>query len=97
MRDHLVIAIVVFLALGAHIWIFRWVRFKVDEGSILKLLEDSGNHLLCTSEAISSEAGISARRVSRVCAKSKLIETSGQEQASWRLKKAESVLKPHGK
>ena len=79
MGDQIIIGIVVVVVLGAHWWLYQWVKFKVDEGTIMKFLQESGDHNSCYAEVISSNTSIAIKRVSIVCSKSKIIKNNGNE------------------
>ncbi len=42
MESQLVIALVVLVAVAAHLALYRWVKFKIQEGVILQFLRDAG-------------------------------------------------------
>ncbi|MEH6558378.1 MAG: hypothetical protein V7459_07820 [Oceanicoccus sp.] len=86
MFDYLIIAIVVIVVISAHGWLYLWVKFKLDEGSILKYLQDSkasDEQLVMDSETISSTLNISQKRVSSVCGKSSHIEELPGSNEHW--------------
>jgi len=74
--EKLVIAAVVIVTIAAHVWLYRWVKYKIDEGLILKFLQDSepgcGNPL--GFDLISTATRLTARRVEAVCARSQAIQ-----------------------
>jgi hypothetical protein len=84
--DYLIIAIVVIVAVIAHGWLYVWVKFKIDEGAILKYLQDSetpDEQLMMNSETISSALNIIQKRVSSVCGKSSHIEELPGKHEHW--------------
>jgi Sec7-like guanine-nucleotide exchange factor len=83
--DQIIIGIVVIVTLGGHWWLFQWVKFKMDEGVIMKFLQESDDHNSCVTEVISSNTSIAIERVSIVCNKSKVIKKNANENESWRL------------
>ncbi len=86
MNEQIIIALVVVIAIAAHIWIYKWVKFKIHEGAILKVLQefsDGGNTGFCSTEEISSQADIKAERVSAVCNKSDGICNNPEQEESW--------------
>lgn len=90
LSDYLIIAIVVVVVIIAHGWLYVWVRFKIDEGAVLKCLQDSKNtneQLVMSSEVMSSQLNIPQNRVSRVCEKSHRIEASSNKKEHWTLSK----------
>ena len=71
MGDKVVIGIVVIVAVIAHLWLYKWIRFKIDEGVILKYLEDFDDQAYPDLDVIASNINIKKERVSIVCKKSK--------------------------
>lgn len=72
--DKLIIALVVVIAAAAHVAIYRWVKFKMDEGVVLQFMRDANGEGLpnCHSvDAIASHTGIAAKRITLVCSKSR--------------------------
>ena len=82
MDGNVVIATVVCVVIAAHVVLFRWVQFKIDEGAILKVLQEEGSTFL-SAQTISSSTQITAGRVSAVCTRSKSIAKSTVEKESW--------------
>ena len=39
LEKNIVLIIVIFISILAHVWIYRWVKFKIDEGVILNYLK----------------------------------------------------------
>lgn len=85
MPDKLVIALVVVTVIAAHLWLYHWVKFKMDEGVILQFLRDGSDSPSCSSEAIAAHTGVAVDRVAAVCGRSKGIESIAQGQDAWRL------------
>ncbi len=83
MPDKLVVALIVIITIAGHVWIFRWVKFKMDEGIILKFLKDNKDPDYHSTEAISSNTKIKIKRVSIVSNKSKNIIKHPSEKSSW--------------
>lgn len=83
MNDLAIITIVVVVVLGAHGWLFLWIKFKIDEGSIIKFLKEHEDKNGSDVEAISLNASIAAARVARVCTKSKAIKRNVMEKELW--------------
>ena len=71
MNDHLLVTIVVIVVLLAHWIVFSWVRFKMDEGSILKHIKDTDTLDL---ESIAKSTRINIKRVTYVFHKSREIK-----------------------
>jgi hypothetical protein len=85
MLEYIVLALVVVMVIAAHIWLYRWVKFKIDEGTILKFLEETKDYPCSSSEAISAKTGIAVARVSAVSSKSNSIRKDAKEKEAWRL------------
>ena len=86
-ESQIIIALVVLVAIAAHIALYRWVKFKIHEGVILQFLRDSGeggapdhHH----AEAIAAHTGVPVGRVTVVCRKSPEIHSDPEVDNSWR-------------
>ena len=86
MNDKVLIGIVVAVVLGAHLWLFLWIKFKIEEGSIIKSLKQVKDNNCTSEEAIALDTGFAVTRVVTVCTKSKLIKSSAMEKGFWSLK-----------
>jgi hypothetical protein len=87
MKSQIIVALVVLVTVAAHIAIYRWVKFKIDEGVILQFLRDAGeggtpDHHHANTMAAHTE--ISAKRVAVVCQKSVEIHANPKAENSWR-------------
>jgi len=87
MKSQIVIALVVLVAVAAHIALYRWVKFKIHEGVILQFLRDAAeggapdhHH----ADAIAAHTEISAKRIESVCRKSMEIHADPGVENSWR-------------
>lgn len=81
------IVVAVAVILGVKTWLYKLLKFKMDESSILKFFAESdGNQVFRSTEAISSGTELDAARVTQVCAQSKVIKRSAKENESWFLK-----------
>ena len=87
MESQIIIALVVLVAIAAHVALYRWVKFKIHEGVILQFLRDAGeggapdhHH----AEAIAEHTGVSVERVTMVCRKSVEIHSDPEVENSWR-------------
>lgn len=78
MEAKLVIGLVVIIVVVAHIWLYLWVRFKIDEGVLLKCLRENAAVTSATKSNLAAHASLGQRRVASVCVRSKLIEQRGQ-------------------
>lgn len=83
MGDMVVIGLVVIVTVAAHVWIYLWVKFKIDEGAILRLLEESGKGAVLASAVIAAQTNIKPGRVAAVCGKSKGIVNSVHAADAW--------------
>lgn len=83
MGDMVVIGLVVIVTVAAHVWIYLWVKFKIDEGAILRLLEESGKGAVLASAVIAAHTDIKAGRVAAVCGRSKGIVSSVHAADAW--------------
>ncbi|MEP6390184.1 MAG: hypothetical protein ABJ056_09710 [Halioglobus sp.] len=72
--DMVIISIVSLAAIAGHVWIYRWVKFKVHEGAIVDIL--SNNSSLCDAD-IAVKAHLQVDRVNTVCERSKQITPNG--------------------
>ena len=87
MDSQIIIALVVLVAIAAHVAIYRWVKFKIHEGVILQFLRDAqegGSPDHHHADAIAAHTGISTKRVSVVCQKSAEIHSDPEVDGSWR-------------
>lgn len=87
MESQLIIAVIVLVVVAAHVGLYRWVKFKIHEGVILKFFREagegdtSGYH---SAEAIAAKTEISVRRVGVVCRKSVEIHSDPETRNCWR-------------
>ncbi len=65
--DKLIIAIVSLIAIAGHVWLYRWVKFKIDEGAILNFLEQGTAH---SCADIATAASLKEERVRKICNRS---------------------------
>ncbi|MEP4485666.1 MAG: hypothetical protein ABJ013_08565 [Halioglobus sp.] len=72
--DMVIISFVSLAAIAGHVWIYRWVKFKVHEGAILDIL--SNNSSLSDAD-IAEQAHLQIDRVNTVCERSKQIVAIG--------------------
>ena len=87
MESQVIIAVVVVVAVAAHIAIYRWVKFKIHEGVIVQFLRDAAQEGAPDhhhADAIAGHTGIAAARVSAVCRKSAGIQSDPEIENSWR-------------
>ena len=76
MTQNVVLVIVICVSVGAHVWLYWWMKFKMDEGAITRCLKDSDSSL--TSKVISSRVSMNVERVERLCNKSQEIRRDGE-------------------
>jgi hypothetical protein len=87
MNSQIIVAVVVVVAVAAHVAIYRWVRFKIHEGVILQFLRDAvenGAPDHHHADVIATHTNMSASRVAFVCRKSGEIKSDSQVANSWR-------------
>ena len=87
MNSEIIIALVVLVTVGALVAIYRWVKFKMHEGVILRFLRDAGEGVALDhhrADVIAAHTEISAKRVELVCRKSMDIYSDPQVENSWR-------------
>jgi hypothetical protein len=84
--DYLIVGLVSVIALAAHVALFRWVRFKVDEGVICKYLEDrnatSAERALSLPNVMAASE-IAEKRFLNVCGKSGRMRLKADGNAVW--------------
>ncbi len=87
MKSQIIVALVVLVTVTVHIALYRWVKFKIHEGVILKFLRDAkegGTSEPYTADAIATHTEISAERVAVVCRKSADIHADPEVENCWR-------------
>ena len=86
MTDKIIIAVVVLVVVAAHVWLYAWVKFKMQEGVILQFLRDSsegGEYAYHSASAIAAHTNIAIERVVAVCTRSRQIGRSTENSDSW--------------
>ncbi len=86
--DIIIIAAVVVIALLAHVALYRWVKFKIQEGVILQYLRDeadSGAPDHHHTETIAAHTRLAKDRVAKVCQRSRDIRPDPDAVDSWRV------------
>ena len=87
MESQIIVALVVVVAIAAHVALYRWVKFKVHEGVILQFLRDAGEEGAPDhhhADAIAGHTAITVERVTAVCRKSAEIQSDPDVENSWR-------------
>jgi len=87
MDSRIIIALVVLVAVAAHVALYRWVKFKIQEGVILQFLRDAregGAPDHHHADAIAAHTEMSVERVASVCRKSAEIYSDPEVGNSWR-------------
>lgn len=80
MEQKIILVIVILVSIWAHAWLFLWMRFKMDEGLVLRCLKDlneASEHAIKQAyslQAIVDASELKAERVEKVCIRSKEIE-----------------------
>lgn len=85
MTTEILIGLVVAAIIAGHGWLYRFVKFKMDEATIIEFLQSSDQLSFRSTEAISSDTNLTSERVAAVCSKSKSIKRNAKEKESWRL------------
>ena len=88
MEAKLVIILVTLIAIAAHVMLYRWVLFKIDEGVVLQFLRDAdkAGQINChSSGAISTNTALPVERITRVCSRSREIVAHASEPDCWQL------------
>lgn len=85
MSDSIIIGIVVLVALIAHIWIFSWVKFKIDESTIINFIKQHPDNTICSSGEISLNTEMKLARVIKVCTESNGITAQSINADRWSL------------
>lgn len=88
MGEKIVLVVVMAIIIVAHVWLYHWVKFKMDEGVVvnaLKELFEAGEYDFLSIDAIASSADMALDRVCLVCTKSKKIQGHTSEDYLWRL------------
>lgn len=84
--DYLIIGLVSFIAIAAHVWLYLWVKFKIDEGVVCKFLEDAqatGTSSAQALETVAAGTQLSPARVLRLCQHSARIDLGDSNDHSW--------------
>ena len=77
MEQKVILGVVILISLCAHIWLYRWMKFKMDEGAIIRYLKDAQEiqeikqDRQIPFEDIALNISMDLERVKTVCAKSK--------------------------
>ena len=86
MKSEIIIGLVVFVAVAAHVALYRWVKFKIHEGVILQFLRDAreeGAPDHHHADAIAAHTRVPVERVVVVCRKSVEIYSDPEVENSW--------------
>ena len=84
--EKIIIAAVVIVTIAAHVLLFRWVKFKIDEGAILQLLRattDDNSPGRYPTPAIITRTQLPPARVTFICRKSREITVDPDSDNSW--------------
>lgn len=73
MQEYLVLTLVVIISIAAHVWLFLWIRFRIDEAVVVKCLEEDSGCGGLSAEAMAQRIDYKAERVAAVCEKSSKI------------------------
>ncbi len=69
------------------IWLYKVIKYKMDEGIVQKFFEDSDSDGTFSIEVIAEKTELSQERVQKVCLKSGIFISDDNSQTSWRLNK----------
>jgi len=88
MKSEIIIALVVLVLVATHVVLYRWVKFKIHEGVILRCLRDATDEggPSYHTDAIAAHTELLARRVAVVCRKSAEIQSAPGVEDSWSVK-----------
>ena len=84
--DYLIVGLVSVIALAAHVALYRWVRFKIDEGLICKYLEDrnaTSVDLALSLPDVIAASEVAEERFLKVCSKSSRTRLKADGSAVW--------------
>lgn len=76
MIDNIIIGLFVVIVVVLHFGLYRWVKFKVDEGTIISLFKSHEINEPLSTVTISNEINMDSKRVIAVCKKSKDLNES---------------------
>ncbi|MEH6587558.1 MAG: hypothetical protein V7720_13425 [Halioglobus sp.] len=82
----IIIAAVVIVAIAAHVLLFHWVKFKIDEGVILQFLRtttDDNSTGRQPTHTIITSTQLPPARVAFICRKSREIKADPGSDNSW--------------
>jgi hypothetical protein len=74
--DIVIISIVSLIAIAGHVWLYRWVKFKVQEGAVLEVLGNDHSADGLTEAAIAVAAQLHVDRINEICERSRQITRS---------------------
>ena len=89
MKSEIIVALVVLVVVAGHVALYRWVKFKIHEGMILKFLRDAREEGALDyhhADAVAAHTELCAKRVAVVCGKSVEIQPDPEVENSWRAK-----------
>ncbi|WP_286977220.1 hypothetical protein [Pseudomonas sp.] len=90
MEAKVIIAIVVIVALIGHYWLYKWIKFKIDEGMVLKFLRDAAGtnpETRHTAQDMAEALLLPPDRVRAVCTRSPEIIATQDSPDTWSLKR----------
>lgn len=71
MLNNIVLALVVIVAIAAHYYLYKWVRFKMDEGAVIQYLKETPTDCALDVGQLAQAVELSEKRVTEICRKSK--------------------------
>lgn len=86
MKEYIVLTLVVVISIAAHVWLFLWIKFRIDEAVVIKCLEDvSDNEPNGVSVEVMAESiNYKIDRVAAICERSQKITCVDLQAQLWR-------------
>jgi hypothetical protein len=73
-EQKVVLVFVVLVSVWAHVWIFIWLRFKVEEACIIRYLKDRQPCGHASFSELAPAVKLNEKNIRRICRKSKELE-----------------------
>lgn len=90
----IIIAVATISIVALHFVLHNFIKFKMDEGTILNVFQISDKEAPETARttfALSTYTGLSSERISAVCRRSAKLRRNSQDVESWRLRKTDQA------
>ncbi len=78
MIEYLTLTIVIAVSLYAHVWLFLFLRFKVDEAVILRYLNEKSSQQKVELNVLAKQVSLRARRIKSACMRSRLLRIESE-------------------